>query len=213
MKDKYGPNIGRFSSRKNPLAELGRLLSERPGSDLEGNCIALRSTVAVGQLGSGFVVRCSIDTNASWHAMNLEAAVGVDKSIILQRNEGNYWFDESNTEILLLRGCVDIDLSVTPVTNTFPIRKLQLGIGESAEIEAAYIEFPSLVASRNLQRYTRLSRLTERYEAVGTYFMSEIVVDQDDLVISYDGLFRGSSAFRPQHERAPALAGSCKPHH
>jgi hypothetical protein len=130
--------------------------------------------------------------------MNLEAAaVGVDKSIILQRNEGNYWFDESNTEILLLRGCVDIDLSVTPVTNTFPIPRLQLGTGESAEIEAAYIEFPSLVASRSLQRYTRLSPLTERYEAVGTYFMSEIVVDQDDLVISYDGLFRGSSAFRP----------------
>jgi uncharacterized protein len=127
----------------------------------EADRIAMRSTVIAGQLDSGFVVQYAIDASPDWHVTKAEAAVvGIEKPIILYRIDGNQWFDESQTEILWLRGCVDIDLSVTPLTNTFPIRRLQLGVGESAEIEAAYIEFPSLLVSRSFQRYTRLSPLT-----------------------------------------------------
>jgi hypothetical protein len=171
----------------------------------EAECIAMRSTVIAGQLDSGFVAQYAIDASPDWRVIKVEAAVvGIEKPIILYRIDGNQWFDESQTEILWLRGCVDIDLSVTPLTNTFPIRRLQLGVGESAEIEAAYIEFPSLLVSRNLQRYTRLSPLTYRYEAVGTDFEREIVVDQDDLVVTYAGLFRRSQRFRAVHHE-PAL--------
>src|SRR5712664_99467 len=38
----------------------------------------------------------------------------------------------------------DIDLAVTPATNTLPIRRLNLEVGQSQEVTAAWLKFPDL---------------------------------------------------------------------
>ena len=40
-------------------------------------------------------------------------------------------------------GCIDIDLNFSPSTNLIPIRRLDLAIGETAEVKAALLRFPS----------------------------------------------------------------------
>jgi hypothetical protein len=95
--------------------------------------------------------------------------------------EQRWWVD--GDERGDLRGCLDIDLGVTPATNTLPIRRLWLPIGGSAEIAAAWVRFPALTITRALQRYTRIAVQRYRYES-GDY-AAEIDVDDFGIVTHY----------------------------
>jgi hypothetical protein len=96
----------------------------------------------------------------------------------------NYWTHDVAHEVPLVSG-----EEVTALTNTLPIRRLRLAIGECAEITAAYIAFPELTVSPNPQRYTRLSSDRYRYESLDTDFVREITVDEHGIVITYPDLF------------------------
>lgn len=86
------------------------------------------------------------------------------------------------------RDCVDVDLSFTPATNTLPVRRLSLGIGEEVEIEVAWLVWPELALRAVRQRYARLSEY--RYRYTQDDFVAEIVVDDEGLVLEYEGLWR-----------------------
>jgi uncharacterized protein len=86
-------------------------------------------------------------------------------------------------------GCVDADLAITPATNLLPIRRLEIPIGESREVIAAWVKFPELEIEPLAQRYTRLSADTYRYET-GSDFCAQIVVDDVGLVISYQNAWQ-----------------------
>ena len=84
--------------------------------------------------------------------------------------------------------CVDVDLSFTPATNTLPIRRLGLEIGEEAEIHVAWLVGPKLSVQRVPQRYTRLAE--DRYRYTQDEFEAELTVDRQGLVLEYEGLWR-----------------------
>jgi uncharacterized protein len=85
-----------------------------------------------------------------------------------------------------VRGCLDIDLAVTPATNTLPIRRLHLEIGKSESVIAARIKFPEFDIQLLSQRYTHIAKNIYRYESE-TGFSAEIVVDDLGLVMTYPG--------------------------
>jgi len=105
------------------------------------------------------------------------------------RVEGGRWAHHgpSNHEALPeLDGCIDIDLGITPATNTLPIRRLNLRIGQSAEVKAAWIKFPELTIAPLQQTYTRVSNFTYRYKSASG-FTADLEVDDLGLVINYPG--------------------------
>jgi hypothetical protein len=84
-----------------------------------------------------------------------------------------------------------VDLSITPFTNTLPIRRLSLPTGQTAEILAVYIQLPSLAITTDRQRYTCLEAGKRyRYESVDSDFTRDVEVDEHGLVVTYPGLFR-----------------------
>lgn len=92
-----------------------------------------------------------------------------------------------------LEGCIDVDLSVTPFTNTLPIRRLALAGEQSAEIRVVYIAVPALTAEPMGQRYTRLGSASAdvyRYESLASDFKADLIVDADGLVVDYPNLWR-----------------------
>jgi hypothetical protein len=93
-----------------------------------------------------------------------------------------------------LDGCIDVDISSTPFTNTLPIRRLGLEPGESEELAVTYILVPELLVGAERQRYDCLEAQAEgglyRFEALPSGFTAELPVDADGLVIDYPGLFR-----------------------
>jgi hypothetical protein len=111
--------------------------------------------------------------------------------------EGSSWARRSGNESTPapeLDGCTDVDIVSTPFTNTLPIRRLGLTVGESADIRAAWVDAPSLEVSVSNQRYTRLEPAdgVDRYEFATpdsgeTY---ELTVDDDGIVVDYERFAR-----------------------
>src|SRR5947209_854617 len=98
-----------------------------------------------------------------------------------------HWQADHGTPLPQLDGCLDVDISATPFTNTLPIRRLRLQIGESSELSVAYIELPSLELTADRQRYTALASDLYRYEGLTTDFTADLSNDKDGLVVEYPG--------------------------
>jgi len=95
----------------------------------------------------------------------------------------------NGTEVRTVEGCTDIDLNFSPSTNTLPIRRLSLGVGERQTVRAAWLRFPSLELEPLEQSYTRLSEDRYRYESAGGQFTAELVVDTAGFVRDYPGIW------------------------
>lgn len=89
-----------------------------------------------------------------------------------------------------LAGAIDIDLSGTPVTNTLPIRRLALRIGDRARLTCVYVDLPTMAIRLEGQRYARLAASKYHFESAAHGFARDIEVDDDGLVVTYPGLFR-----------------------
>jgi hypothetical protein len=90
-----------------------------------------------------------------------------------------------------LEGAEEPDLSVTPLCNTVPIRRMMKSTAESLVLDTAYIDGPRLTIARSRQRYDRQGVGQFRYVDLGlsSGFEADLVVDADGLVVHYEHLF------------------------
>ncbi len=95
-----------------------------------------------------------------------------------------------------LRGCADVDLGCSPSTNTLPIRRLRLGVGQKRTVQVAWVRFPELTVEKVPQTYQRVDEYTYRYTS-GT-FEGEMTVDDDGLVAGYAVWERTGVAVGPE---------------
>lgn len=100
------------------------------------------------------------------------------------------WTDADGNALSDLDGCIDVDIAATPFTNTLPLRRLGLKIGESAELTMAYVPMPTLRMAPDGQRYTRIADNRYLYESADRSFCAELDVDTDGLVLDYPTLFK-----------------------
>ena len=126
------------------------------------------------------------DENWLTHRVQIERTIENDvKTLTLSVETRGVW-RSSGQELREIRGCDDVDLAITPATNTLPIRRLNLQVGSSESVIAAWVKFPELTVQLLSQCYTRLTMDTYRYES-NTGFSAEIVVDDVGLVTAYPG--------------------------
>ena len=134
-------------------------------------------------LACRYRVRCGPD----WRFRSLVVEIVGGSRLRLDRHHTGWRVD--GVPCPALASAVEIDLQISPFTNTLPIRRLGLGLGRSAEIVTAYVSFPSLAVALDGQRYTRLGPMTYRYESLDGDFVRDIEVDTDGLVVTSPGLF------------------------
>jgi uncharacterized protein len=126
------------------------------------------------------------DDNWFTHRVEVEHTIGKETKTLSLNVESRGLWRSAGQELPEVRGCLDVDLAVTPATNTLPIRRLDLSVGKSEPVIAAWVKFPELTVQPLSQRYTRLAKDTYRYES-NTGFSAEIVVDDLGLVTTYPG--------------------------
>jgi len=136
----------------------------------------------------------SCDDHWFTHRVELERIIGNDTEALSLSVESRGLWRSSGKELPELEGCNDVDLAVTPATNTLPVRRLALRIGKSESIVAAWVKFPELTVQPLSQRYTRLTQNTYRYES-NTGFSADIVVDDLGLVTRYPGAWERIGTF------------------
>jgi len=137
-----------------------------------------------------------ITCDAAWWTVSANVAGWVGASVIdIQiRTEpnGRWWLNKE--EQRHVRGCTDIDLNFSPSTNLLPIRRLDLAIGEAADVKAAWLRFPSFTLEPLPQRYHRLDETTYRYESAGGQFVADLKVNGAGFVVDYPGLWKAEAA-------------------
>ena len=75
------------------------------------------------------------------------------------------------------------------MTNTLPIRRLDLKVGEAAPVRAAWLRFPSFALEPLEQSYERLDNNMYRYESAGGRFVARVGVDDSGLVTDYGDIW------------------------
>ena len=86
--------------------------------------------------------------------------------------------------------CIDLDLNFSPSTNLLPIRRLNLAIGQEAEVRAAWLRFPSFTLEPLEQCYRRIDSTTYRYESAGGRFVVELQVNNSGFVTLYPNFWQ-----------------------
>ena len=176
-----------------PGCEHARLEAGPDGASVDGMILLRRD-------GASLRCRYHLDTDPGWRvrAFTLElwgAEGGGAKGRLELEADGAGRWRVDGAAAPALQGCHDVDVQVTPLTNTLPIRRLALAKGESADIRVVYVPVPGLDPRPAEQRYTCLEALGPgggryRYEGLFRGFTAELAVDSDGLVTDYPETFR-----------------------
>lgn len=113
------------------------------------------------------------------------------RSLALRVRDDGRWVDAHGTHLPHLDGCVDIDIWPTPLTNSFPLWRSRLAVGQRAEFRMAWVSAPALTVEAKAQAYTRTGERTYRFESLDeTGFKADLPVDDDGFVVDYPELFQ-----------------------
>ncbi|MBE9182758.1 putative glycolipid-binding domain-containing protein [Oculatella sp. LEGE 06141] len=130
----------------------------------------------------------------SWRLHDAELVVATEhstKSLSLRTDGQGQWRDGDGQSNAKLDGCVDIDIWPTPFTNSFPIRREPMAVGERRQFRMAWVSAPDLTVHPQQQAYTRLSERLYLFENLdGSGFTAQLPVDEDGIVLDYPDLFR-----------------------
>ena len=140
-----------------------------------------------------YEVRCDADWGARAVQVSVPGSDPAPPAIDLTADGRGNWTTSSGEPVTELEGCVDVDISVTPFTNTLPIRRLRLDTGKSVELPVAYVDVDKMRTWTEKQRYTRLESNGDglyKYESLDGGFTANLPVDPDGLVLDYPGLFK-----------------------
>jgi hypothetical protein len=109
------------------------------------------------------------------------------RSLEIERRQDDRWW-VNGRPAPDLDGLVHLDLGFTPATNPFPLRRLALLIGESADAAAAWLDDERWVLRRLLQRYQRRRADAWWYESPEAGCQGLLRVNSDGYVTDQPGL-------------------------
>jgi hypothetical protein len=156
-----------------------------------------RGTVLGVADGVPFRLRYKAKCDPRWRLRKLELELddihGSRERLLRTDGAGN-WREEDGEILSDLAGCVDVDISATPFTNTLAVRRLDLQPGETAELTVVHVKVPELTLRPVSQRYSCSWRAPTgavvTYEGLFHGFKADLALDADGLVIDYPETFR-----------------------
>ncbi len=170
----------------------------REGLGLEhlllAECVADSVVLAFDEEHGPFRLTYRLTWDEAWRLRNADLLVATERStqLVRLRTDGHgQWQDGDGRGIAELDGCVDVDIWPTPFTNSFPIRREPMAVGERRQFRMAWIFAPTLTVHAQPQAYTRLADRLYLFENLdGSGFKAQLPVDEDGIVLDYPALFR-----------------------
>ncbi|MGQ0712749.1 MAG: putative glycolipid-binding domain-containing protein [Gemmatimonadaceae bacterium] len=154
---------------------------------VHANAVLLSGTVIMADddapLRAEYEVRC----DRAWATRTVRVALrrgAESRELTLVTDDQRRWWRDGR-ELTPVAGCIDIDLSISPSTNTLPIRRLALERGQSRDVTAAWVRFPELSVEPLVQEYVRTDAGRYRYRSGGGEFTADIEVDEMGVVVDY----------------------------
>lgn len=160
----------------------------------------MRGTVILLLNDNPALIKYVIATDSNWKTRSVEIRQQTSNSKIrnlcLKIDHDQNWKKNTNEPssdsfitLDFASGLNDVDLQITPSTNTLPINRIALKEGESQEIDIVLISFPELTPSRQQQKYSRIDEKFYRFEVPSIGFIAKLEVDKLGLVVNYDTIW------------------------
>ncbi|WP_335872761.1 putative glycolipid-binding domain-containing protein [Bacillus sp. 2205SS5-2] len=128
----------------------------------------------------------------NWHTKRVEIInLELNEKLQLDSNCKGKWFLE-NSELLEMGGVIDIDISVTPFSNTLPINRFKWELGQERNFNMLYIDVPTLEFMKLQQQYKFIGSSDNgirKFQYKCRDFETVVTVDQDGLIIEYPDVF------------------------
>ena len=171
---------------------------EREGLGLEhlllAECAADSVVLAFDEGRGPFRLTYRLSWDESWRLREADLFAATERSttsLNLRTDGRGRWRDGDGRPLDELDGCVDIDIWPTPFTNSFPVRREPLEVGERRQFRMAWVFAPDLTVRPQPQAYTRLADRLYLFESLdGGGFKARLPLDEDGIVLDYPGLFR-----------------------
>ena len=166
---------------------------EQAWVELTATGLRLSGEIDVEEAGVAARLRYTIDCDPQWRtrsALVEGEAAGRPVRFALAADGSGGWTRDGET-MPALEGALDVDLGFTPATNTLPIRRLALAVGDSAPVRSAWFRFPEMRLEPLEQTYTREAERRFRYRALvdGEPFVARLDTDAFGRVVRYEGLW------------------------
>lgn len=153
--------------------------------------------VDVEEAGAAARLRYAIDCDSQWRTRwaVVEGEAGGGPVRFALAAEAGHWTCNGRS-MPDLAGALDVDLGFTPATNTLPIRRLALAVGERAPVRSAWLRYPELRVEPLEQTYTREAETVFDYGALvdGEPFLARLDTDAFGQVLRYQGLWEAEPA-------------------
>jgi hypothetical protein len=153
--------------------------------------IFIRSTIIGSYQQEIYEVAYTLQLDKSWHTQSCSIRCQHNneiRGVELEKTVAGWILNgETKPEF---DACIDVDIRLTPFTNSLPINRLKLKIGQKQEIDVIYIDILSNSVKNVQQRYQCTAANQYRYENMANHFEAEIQVDDLGLIIDYPQLFK-----------------------
>lgn len=154
------------------------------------NTILVKSKIIGASENKKYLVEYELSIDKEWKIFNFDISLEVNnnKKKITGFKNNNEWEINGKTKTQFTNFDF-IDISLTPFTNTLPIKNLRLIGNQEKEINVIYIDILADLVKPVKQKYRKNSEINYRYENIPNNFVADIEVDEFGLVKFYPKLF------------------------
>jgi uncharacterized protein len=171
-----------WSGGELPLMELTSLWTTSHGPVLTGQVTGVQELP--------FTARYRVECDAAWYTRSVWISLEcppVVRELHIAVSLAQEWTVNGERDTGL-DGLFDVDIQVTPSTNTLPIRRLGMASGKRYDVTPAWVQVPSLVIAPLLQQYICVDKHHLRYGAGD--FRADLEVDEHGLIERYGNFWR-----------------------
>lgn len=158
----------------------------------ESNNILVTSSIIGSDQNETFIVNYELVLDLDWLTKSLtvsyESNTKTYRYDLIQPKPGE-WVVNGEKNINL-DNHIDVDISLTPFTNTLPIKRLKLLSNQQEIIKVVYLNLLDGSIKGTNQKYSKLDENEYRFETVPNDFESIITVDTHGFVVEYPKLFK-----------------------
>lgn len=160
--------------------------------DITPDEISVSSAMSGLSQGVAYEVDYTMKLTPDWQIKSVQtiARLNGDMTIVKLENDGNGKWIKDDEPAPEFDGCMYVDISLTPFTNSLPINHLKIKDGESQIVKVLYFDVMESKIEAKEQKYTRLSETEYKFENVPNDFEVVITVDASGMVVDYPELFK-----------------------
>lgn len=156
-----------------------------------GQGVKVQSTIVGHYQQDLYKVDYYLVANENWETRELEIRYQLRDALhhwSLRYDARGHWWLQGEAAPQLDK-CTDVDITLTCLTNSLPIRRLSFDAAATHQIDVVYFDVLAQTVLPVRQQYTRLQEGQFKFENVPNDFEAVIDVDGNGLVTNYPTLF------------------------